>query len=254
MFGFSTIYVIFKEDVEFYWSRSRVLEKLNSLPAGMLPPERAAHAGAGRHRAGPGVLVHPGGPRPAGQSRAGGWDLQELRTIQDWHVRYALLAADGVSEVASIGGFVQEYQVDVDPDAMRALRGDARGGGECRPEVQPRCRGPDDRGQPGRVHVRGVGFIKSLGDLENASSASAENVPIYLRDVARVSLGPALRRAALDKGGAEAVGGVVVVRYGDKPAGGHQERQEKDRRDRPGLAVPHPGGRSGEQGDGGAVL
>ena len=121
MFGFSTIYVIFKEDVEFYWSRTRVLEKLNSLPAGTLPEGVQPALGPDATALGQIFWYTLEGRDPDGQP-AGGWDLDELRTIQDWYVRYSLLSAEGVSEVASVGGFVQEYQIDVDPDAMRAAR------------------------------------------------------------------------------------------------------------------------------------
>ena len=120
-FGFSTIYVIFKEDAEFYWSRTRVLEKLNSLPAGTLPEGVTPTLGPDSTPLGQIYWYTLEGRDPDGQP-VGGWDLDELRTIQDWHVRYYLLSAEGVSEVASVGGFVQEYQIDVDPDAMRAAR------------------------------------------------------------------------------------------------------------------------------------
>ena len=120
-FGFSTIYVIFKEDVEFYWSRTRVLEKLNSLPAGTLPEGVQPTLGPDSTPLGQIYWYTLEGRDPDGNP-VGGWDLDELRTIQDWYVRYSLLGAEGISEVASVGGFVQEYQIDVDPDAMRAAR------------------------------------------------------------------------------------------------------------------------------------
>jgi len=119
MFGFSTIYIIFNEKAEFYWSRSRVLEKLNSLPAGTLPEGVQPALGPDATALGQILWYTLEGQDPSGHP-TGGWDLRELRTVQDWYVRYALASAEGVSEVASIGGFVQEYQIDVDPDAMRA--------------------------------------------------------------------------------------------------------------------------------------
>ena len=119
MFGFSSIYVIFKEDVDFYWSRSRILEKLNSLPKDTLPDGVKPTLGPDATPLGQIFWYTLEGKDKNGNS-TGGWDLNELRTIQDWYVRYALLAADGVSEVASVGGFVQEYQIDVDHDAMRS--------------------------------------------------------------------------------------------------------------------------------------
>jgi len=113
LFGFSSIYVIFSEDVEFYWSRSRVLEKLNSLPlpAGTLPTGVAPALGPDATALGQ-VFWYTLEGRDENDNPTGGWDLDELRTIQDWNVRYSLLAAEGVSEVASVGGFVKEYQID----------------------------------------------------------------------------------------------------------------------------------------------
>jgi len=215
-FGFSTIYVIFKEGVEFYWSRTRLLEKLNSLPAGTLPPGVQPVLGPDATALGQIFWYTLEGRDPAGNP-AGGWDLEELRTIQDWYVRYWLLSADGVAEVASVGGFVREYQVDVDPDAMRAY-------GVTLDDVFQAVRACNiDVGaktlELNRVEyfIRGVGFIKELSDIANSVVAVRDNVPILVKHVAGVTLGPAMRRGALDKGGAEVVGGVVVARYGDNP-------------------------------------
>lgn len=118
MFGFSSIYVVFEEQVEFYWSRSRILEKLNSLPSGTLPEGVTPRLGPDATALGQVFWYTLEGRNEKGEA-VGGWDLQELRSIQDWYVRYALQGVEGVSEVASIGGFVKEYQVDVDPDALR---------------------------------------------------------------------------------------------------------------------------------------
>lgn len=234
MFGFSTIYVIFKEDVDFYWSRSRVLEKLNSLPAGALPQGVQPALGPDATALGQ-VFWYTLEGRDEDGEPTGGWDLHELRSIQDWQVRYALLGAEGVSEVASIGGFVQEYQIDVDPDAMRsygisiaqvfeAVRMANRDVGARTIEIN-------------RVEyvIRGIGFVKDLRDLEDAVIVARDNVPIYVRNVARVHRGPALRRGALDKGGAEAVGGVVVVRYGENPLAAIENVQRKIAEIAPGL-------------------
>ncbi|UCC29936.1 MAG: efflux RND transporter permease subunit, partial [Phycisphaerales bacterium] len=216
MFGFSTIYVIFKDGVEFYWSRSRVLEKLNSLPAGTLPQGVQPALGPDATALGQ-VFWYTLEGRDEHGDPTGGWDLHELRTIQDWIVRYALLAAEGVSEVASVGGFVQEYQIDVDPDAMRASNV------TIEDVFQAVKMSNVDVGartiEVNRVEyvIRGLGFIKSLEDLENAVVKVNENVPIYVRNVANVGLGPALRRGVLDKEGAEVAGGVVVVRFGENP-------------------------------------
>ena len=136
MFGFSSIYVIFAEEVDFYWSRSRILEKLSSLPAGLLPEGVQPALGPDATALGQ-VFWYTLEGRDEQGAPTGGWDLHELRRIQDWQVRYALLAADGVSEVASVGGFVQEYQIDVNPDAMRAYGGAARRGLPRGAHVQP---------------------------------------------------------------------------------------------------------------------
>ena len=216
MFGFSSIYVVFEEDAGFYWSRTRILEKLNSLPADTLPPGVKPTLGPDATPLGQVFWYTLEGRDPQGNP-AGGWDPQELRSIQDWVVRYELMAVPGVAEVASVGGFVKEYQVDVDPDAMRAH------GVSLAQVVRALKNSNLDTGartmEINRVEyvIRGVGFVTSIQDLEQAVLKETDNVPIRVRDVARVTLGPALRRGALDKSGAEAVGGVVVVRYGANP-------------------------------------
>jgi Cu(I)/Ag(I) efflux system membrane protein CusA/SilA len=214
--GFSSIYVIFNDGVDFYWSRSRVLEKLNSLPPDTLPEGVAPALGPDATALGQ-VFWYTLEGRDKNNKPTGGWDPQELRTIQDWNVRYALLGAGGVSECASVGGYVLEYQIDVDPDAMRAHR-------VTLDEIFMAVRQSNiDVGartiEVNRVEyiVRGLGFIKNISDIENTVVKTNANVPIYVKNIAHVSLGPALRMGALDKGGAEAVGGVVVVRYGENP-------------------------------------
>jgi copper/silver efflux system protein len=216
MFGFSTIYVIFKENVDFYWSRTRILEKLNSLPSGTLPPGVQPALGPDATALGQ-IFWYTLEGQDKNGNPTGGWDLHELRTIQDWYVRYALLSADGVAEVASVGGHVQEYQVDVDPDAMRAY-------GVRLEEVFTAIKMSNaDVGartiEVNRVEyvIRGIGFLKTIEDIENTVIKVNDNIPVYIKNVARVVLGPALRRGALDKEGAEAVGGGVVVRYGENP-------------------------------------
>jgi Cu(I)/Ag(I) efflux system membrane protein CusA/SilA len=215
-FGFSSIYVIFKDGVDFYWSRSRVLEKLNSLPPGTVPQGVQPALGPDATALGQ-IFWYTLEGRDKDGKVTGGWDLHELRSTQDWTVRYALLSADGVSEVASVGGFVQEYQIDVNPDAMRAH-------GVSLTDVFSAVRMSNiDVGartieiNRAEYVIRGLGFIEELSDIEQSVIKQTGNVPIRILDVATVSLGPAGRRGALDKGGAEVVGGVVVVRYGDNP-------------------------------------
>lgn len=233
-FGFSTIFIIFEEKVDFYWSRSRVLEKLSSLPPGSLPEGVQPALGPDATALGQVYWYTLEGQDPDGRP-AGGWDLDELRSIQDWHVRFALLGAGGVSEVASIGGFVREYQIDVDPDAMRAHD-------VMLEEVFEAVRASNaDVGartiEVNRVEytIRGLGFIKDLADIEQIVLKSTDNVPIRVKDVATVTRGPEMRRGVLDKQGAEAVGGVVVVRYGANPLEVIKNVKDRIREIEPGL-------------------
>lgn len=211
-FGFSVIYVIFNDDTEFYWSRSRILEKLSTsssvLPKGVSPKMGPDATGLGQ------VYWYtlensPGNPNPK--------SLAELRSIQDYYVKFLLQGAEGVAEVASIGGFVKEYQIDVDPkklfafdvhlsaliDAIQNSNIDV--GAEVVEEGER------------EFIVRGKGFFKSLEDIENVVLAIKDKTPIRVKDVADVGLGPAFRRGALDKNGKAVVGGVVTMRYGQNP-------------------------------------
>ncbi|MHC4222332.1 MAG: efflux RND transporter permease subunit, partial [Planctomycetota bacterium] len=201
-FGFSSIYIIFKEDIDFYFSRSRILEKLNSLASGTLPESVRPALGPDATALGQ-IFWYTLEGRDIEGNPSGGWDLEELRSIQDWYVRYGLLAADGVSEVASVGGFVREYQID---DVYSAVKSSNIDVGAKTMELN-------------RVEyfIRGIGFIKRIADIEDSVIKVVDNVPVLVKDIATVAHGPALRRGALDKEGAEAVGGVVVARYGDNP-------------------------------------
>ncbi|MHC4910328.1 MAG: efflux RND transporter permease subunit, partial [Planctomycetota bacterium] len=214
--GFSTIYVVFKDGIEFYWSRTRVLEKLNSLAAGTLPPGVTPTLGPDATALGQVFWYTLEGRDPQGNT-TGGWGPDELRSIQDFIVKYKLAAVEGVSEVASIGGFVREYQVDVDPDAMRAT-------GVSLQQVIAAVRKSNlDVGartlEVNRAEyiVRGVGFIEDVSDLEQTAITARDGQPILVKDIGSVALGPALRRGVLTKAGVEAVGGVVVLRYGENP-------------------------------------
>ncbi|MBW6534066.1 MAG: efflux RND transporter permease subunit [Mariniphaga sp.] len=216
IFGFSSIFIIFEEGIEFYWSRSRILEKLASLPSGLLPEGVQPALGPDATALGQ-VYWYTIEGRDKDGNPTGGWDLHEIRTVQDFYVKYGLNATEGVSEVASIGGFVQEYQIDVNPDAlkayniplhsvMQAVRKSNRDVGAKTIEINQ-----------AEYLVRGLGYIKSVEDIEKAVVAVQENVPIRIQDIGVVSLGPSTRRGALDKDGAEVVGGVVVARYGANP-------------------------------------
>ncbi len=216
MFGFSSIYIIFEEDVEFYWSRSRILEKLNSLPSNLLPD--GVNPTLGPDATGLGqIFWYTLEGRDKDGNVTGGWDLHELRSIQDYNVKYALSSANGVSEVASIGGYVQEYQIDVNPELMRqynislsqvvkAVKQSNRDIGAQTLEINK-----------AEYLVRGLGYLKSIKDIENAVVTSKDFTSISIKDIANVVLGPETRRGILDKEGAEVVGGVVVARYGANP-------------------------------------
>ena len=217
MFGMSFIYIIFEDGVEFYWSRSRILEKLNSLPSGTLPQGVQPSLGPDATALGQIYWYTLEGRDPKTGKPAGGWDPQELRTVQDYYVKYALSSSKGVSEVASIGGFVKEYQVDIDPNAMKAA------GVSVMDIMQAVKKSNLDIGaetiELNKVEyvIRGLGYVKSLDDLSEAVVAVRNNVPIRIGDVARVNFGPATRRGGLDKDGVEAVGAAVVARFGSNP-------------------------------------
>lgn len=216
MFGFSSIYIIFEEDVEFYWSRSRILEKLNSLPSGLLPQDVNPSLGPDATGLGQ-VYWYTLEGRDQDGEVTGGWDLQELRSVQDYYVKYGLSAASGVSEVSSIGGYVQEYQIDVNPEKMRQY------GVDLSQIVTAVKQSNQDIGaqtleiNKAEYLVRGLGYIKSIADIEDAVVSSQDFTSLRIKDIARVNLGPAPRRGILDKEGAEVVGGVVVARYGANP-------------------------------------
>jgi Cu(I)/Ag(I) efflux system membrane protein CusA/SilA len=216
MFGFSSIYIIFEEDVEFYWSRSRILEKLNSLPSGLLP--EGVNPALGPDATGLGqIFWYTLEGRDESGNVTGGWDLHELRSIQDYYVKYALSSASGVSEVASIGGYVQEYQVDVNPELMRqyniGLHHIVKAVKESNKDIGAQTLEINQA----EYLVRGLGYVKSISDIENAVVTSEDYTAIRIKDIGKVSLGPATRRGLLDKEGAEVVGAVVVARYSANP-------------------------------------
>jgi Cu(I)/Ag(I) efflux system membrane protein CusA/SilA len=217
MFGMSFIYIIFKDNIEFYWSRSRILEKLNSLPSGTLPAGVQPSLGPDATALGQIFWYTLEGRDPKTGKPNGGWDPSELRTIQDFYVKYSLSTAEGVSEVASVGGFLKEYQVDLNPNALKAYNVSVM-------DVMNAVKNSNlDIGaetiELNNVEyiIRGLGYVKSLNDLEISVVAVRNNVPVRIKDVANVTFGPATRRGGLDKAGSEAVGAVVVARYGSNP-------------------------------------
>lgn len=235
MFGMSFIYIIFDDNIEFYWSRSRILEKLNSLPPGTLPEGVQPALGPDATALGQIYWYTLEGRDPATGKPTGGWNAEELRTIQDYYVKYSLSAAEGVSEVASAGGFVKEYQVELNPDAMRAFNVSVM-------DIMGAIKKSNlDIGaetmEINKVEylIRGLSYIKDVSDLEKAVVTVRDGVPVRISDVAFVNIGPGTRRGGLDKEGVEAVGGVVIARYGSNPLEVINNVKDKIKEMAPGL-------------------
>lgn len=235
MFGMSFIYIIFDDNIEFYWSRSRILEKLSSLPSGTLPEDVQPTLGPDATALGQIYWYTLEGRNPETGKPTGGWNAEELRTIQDFYVKYSLSAAAGVSEVASAGGFVKEYQIELNPNAMRAFNVSVM-------DIMTAVKKSNlDIGaetmEINKVEylIRGLGYIKNVSDLENAVITVREGVPVRISDVAFVNIGPGTRRGGLDKEGVEAVGGVVIARYGSNPLEVINQVKEKIKEMGPGL-------------------
>ena len=235
MFGMSFIYIIFDDNIEFYWSRSRILEKLNSLPPGTLPEGVQPALGPDATALGQIYWYTLEGRDPATGKPTGGWNAEELRTIQDYYVKYSLSAAEGVSEVASAGGFVKEYQVELNPDAMRAFNVSVM-------DIMGAIKKSNlDIGaetmEINKVEylIRGLGYIKDVSDLEKAVVTVRDGMPVRISDVAFVNIGPGTRRGGLDKEGVEAVGGVVIARYGSNPLEVINNVKDKIKEMAPGL-------------------
>ncbi|GAB6122192.1 efflux RND transporter permease subunit [Dysgonomonas termitidis] len=217
MFGMSFIYIIFDDNVEFYWSRSRILEKLNSLPAGTLPEGVQPGLGPDATALGQIFWYTLEGRNPETREPTGGWDPDELRTVQDFYAKYSISSAEGVSEVASIGGYIKEYQVEINPNSMRAYNVSIMDVMNAIQKSNLDIGAETVEINKAEYLVRGLGYIKKVSDLEEAVITVRNGVPVKIKDVAFVNLGPATRRGGLDKEGIEAVGGVVVARYGSNP-------------------------------------
>ncbi|MFT7581924.1 MAG: Cu(I)/Ag(I) efflux system membrane protein CusA/SilA [Myxococcota bacterium] len=219
MFGLSMVNVIMTDDVDFYWVRARILEALAGLGKDALPAGVVPKLGPDATALGQVYWYTLEGRAPDGTVTAG-WSLDELRAIQEFTVAPALAASEGIAEIASIGGYVREYQVDVDPDRLRhygvALADVTRAVGASNRDVGART--VEQNGM--EYVVRGLGALRSLEDLQQVVVRATDGVPLTLGDVATIQMGPALRRGALDKDGAEAVGGVAVVRFGSNPRAG----------------------------------
>lgn len=215
MFGFSFVQVTFADEVDFYWARSRVAEQLSAvtgqLPEGVNPVLAPDATALGQ------IYYYVLEPPP-------GMNLADVRSVQDFVVRYALQSVEGVAEVASIGGFVRQYQVDVDPDQLRfyQLTLDQVLAAVRDSNIDVGAKTVESGGM--EFLVRGVGFIgagktraETVEQIEQTVIVTRDSVPVQIRDIATVQVGPAFRRGALDWNGSEAVGGVVVMRYGENP-------------------------------------
>lgn len=233
-FSFGMVNIIFEDGTDYYWARTRVLERMNlaleDLPEGVIPvlgPDATAlgqvfwytvengyycpdhpetsYSNPGTCPIDEKVLVHSD------------YDLGRLRSLHDWYIRYQLNAVKGASEVASVGGFVKQYQIDIDPHVLLAY--DVK----LSDVFTAVKRSNIDVGakvfEEGQVEfiIRGLGFIKSIEDIENIVVKAKEGIPIYIKNIATVTLGPDFRRGALDKEGAEVTGGVVLMRHGENP-------------------------------------
>ena len=203
-FSFSMVNIIFEDNIDLYWARTRVLERLNlvtkQLPEGVIPTLGPDATGVGQ------VFWYT---LESDQN-----NLRDLRTLQDWYVRYQLNSVPGVAEVASVGGYVQQYQIDVDPNKLRAYSMPLSTVVEA-VERSNNNVGGNVVEQAGQwAVVRGIGLIESVADVENIVIGAPNGTPLYVRNVADVKLGNAFRTGALDKNGKEAVGGVVIARYG----------------------------------------
>lgn len=224
-FSFSMVNVIFEDDVELYWARTRVLERLNlvtkQLPAGVMPTLGPDATGVGQ------VFWYT--------LESDSMDLRDLRTLQDWFVRYQLNSVSGVAEVASVGGFVQQYQIDVDPNKLRAFNLPL----STVVEVVQRSNnnvGGNVVEQAGEwAVVRGIGLVESVADVENIVVGAQNGTPIYVKNIADVKLGNAFRTGSLDKNGKEAVGGVVISRYGTSALEVIENVKRKIEEIKPGL-------------------
>jgi len=206
MFGMSFVYVIFEDEADIYWARTRVMERLNYaqklLPQGVSPSLGPDGTGVGH------ILWY--------HLEADGMDLGEQRALQDWYIKFALQTVPGVSEVASFGGFQKQYQITIDPEKLNyynvPMMNILKSVKSNNNDVGGRKFEMNDMGYV----VRGLGYIKNIEDVENISVGNYNSIPVKLKDVATVQMGGDLRLGIFDENGnGEVVGGIVVMRYGE---------------------------------------
>jgi len=206
-FGFGLVNMIFEDGTDFYWARTRVLERLDFAKRDV-PKDASITLGPDATALGQIFWYTVEGE---------GHNLAELRSIQDWYIRYQLTAVDGVSEVASVGGYVKQYQIDIDPNKLLAHDIKLHQVIESvqKSNIDVGAKVFEEAGA--EFIVRGLGFIKHLADIESIVVGEKEGVPIYVKNIANVTVGPEFRRGALDREGREVTGGVVLMRYGENP-------------------------------------
>ncbi|MCL4789485.1 MAG: efflux RND transporter permease subunit [Verrucomicrobia bacterium] len=212
MFGFSLLTIIFEDNIDTYFARTRVLERLNylqgAMPEGVKPQLGPDASGLGW------VYQYYLDVDPT-KAPDGGYDLGKLRTVQDWHIRYQLASVQGVAEVASIGGFVKQYQIELSATKMRAANVTLMEVMTAVQNANLNVGGKTIEENGAEFVLRGIGLVENTEDLELIPIKAMEGTPIYVKDIANVQIGGDFRRGALDIGGHEAVGGTVVMRTGE---------------------------------------
>ncbi|MDP3830522.1 MAG: efflux RND transporter permease subunit, partial [Ignavibacteriaceae bacterium] len=227
MFGMSFVFVIFEDNVDTYFARSRVLERMNTiqaqLPSGVVPSLGPDGTGVGH------VFWYT--------VESNEYDLGTLRSIQDWYIRYKLSSVEGVAEVASIGGYVKQYQVDVNPNDLRAYNLTVSDVVNSIQRSNNEVGGKIVEISDAEYFVRGQGYIKSKEDIENTVVKSFTNgIPILIKNIAKVQLGGDIRRGALEKDGqGQVVGGIIVMRTGENAQNVIARVKEKIKEISPGL-------------------
>lgn len=216
LYGLSMIQIVFEDEKEYYWSRSRLLERLSSLESGLLPLGVSPSLGPDATGLGQIFWYTLEARDSSGQSQPA-WSLDELRSIQDYYVKPLLSAVKGVAEVSSVGGFVKEYRVDLDPSKLESYEITLLDVQKAIQSHNSEFSAQTFELNKVEYFIRGTGYLENLNDIGEIPVSYRQNRPVYLSDIAKIYLGPESRNGVLDRGGREAVGGVVVARYGENP-------------------------------------
>ncbi|MGB0836568.1 MAG: efflux RND transporter permease subunit [Flavobacteriaceae bacterium] len=226
MYGLSSVYVIFEDDVDYNTSRAKILERLSALPSGLLPEEVQPQLGPDATGLGQ-VYMYTIEGQDANGAYVPAWSLHELRSYQDYVIKPALTAVSGVAEVASVGGFVKEFQINLDPEKLSYYKlSIAQVAQAIKKNNQEVSAGALELNQV-EYFLKAKGYLSSIKDMEHVLVGTHQNHPIYLADIAQIQLGPEKRRGILDDGGKEAVGGVVTIQNGQNPMEVIQSVKEK---------------------------